>query len=117
MGLDMYLYKKVKGKKKEVAYWRKANMIHSYFMRNCEVIENDFVAKVTYNDLMNLRNTIKEVLKDKSLAPQKLPVRVGFFFGSYEYDSYYYQELEDTLYMINSMQLNENDKFIYYASW
>ena len=35
MGLDMYLYKKVKNaKKQEVAYWRKANQIRGWFVRH-----------------------------------------------------------------------------------
>ena len=36
MGLDMWLIKKQKSKGVEVAYWRKANAIHGWFVYNIQ---------------------------------------------------------------------------------
>ena len=44
-----------------------------------------------------------------------LPTQSGFFFGSTEIDDYYYQDLEETIRIINS--LNPNGDYYYQSSW
>jgi hypothetical protein len=47
--------------------------------------------------LEKLLEDCKQVLNDHSLAPMVLPTQSGFFFGSTEYDEYYFEDLEDTV--------------------
>lgn len=72
--------------------------------------KNDFVEK-----------TIDKLeLADTSVARELLPTQEGFFFGSYEYNEYYVQDLKDTIEIIEKV-LAETDfekEFITYrSSW
>ena len=141
MGLDMYLEKRSKfaeqfideetGEKyydwEEVAYWRKANEIHKWFIDylglegnfNCEY------AEVTKDDLENLIDTCKFVLgrKDKNdaikIAKEKLPTQEGFFFGDTEYDVYYYKHLEYTIKELERVILETDwdNEVVCYSCW
>ena len=46
------------------------------------------------DDLKALHDRVKAVLSDRSLAPKLLPTSPGFFFGSLEYDDWYFGQLE-----------------------
>ena len=63
---------------------------------------------------------IQEILEDNSLAEDLLPTQCGFFFGSVEYDEYYFEDLEITIEqckkIINEHDF-ENNHLIYYSSW
>jgi hypothetical protein len=50
--------------------------------------------------LEELRNTCKTVLEDRTKAVELLPTQSGFFFGSTEYDEYYFDDLKDTIKII-----------------
>ena len=75
----------------EVAYWRKANQIHRWFVDNVQDGEDDcdYHEVCTKGIIEELLNTCKRVLNSSnpvSEAKRWLPVQEGFFFGSYEYD-------------------------------
>lgn len=74
-----------------IAYFRKVNFVYAYFQDKLI----DEVAWVTRNDLIDLIDRCDKVLKDHSLAEELLPTRAGFFFGSTEYDKYYYDDVKD----------------------
>lgn len=107
----------------EVAYWRKANAIHQWFV--------DFVQKgvddcgTYYVDRPSLG-----ILRDKTAAelsayednPAKagkiLPTQEGFFFGSTEIDEWYKADLELTLKQLDeALALPEDWAFYYTSSW
>lgn len=133
MGLDMFLYgvkyhseydKNEDNDKSyyvmtEEIYWRKANQIHNWFVRECQDgVDNCAMYYVSKNDLKYLMEICKQVLEEKSLARLLLPTRSGFFFGSTEYDEFYYNDLKFTADEIERL-LNE-DKYEYYkytSSW
>jgi hypothetical protein len=98
MGLDMYLWKRVKEPVDEqFAYWRKANAIHAWFVDNVQDGNDDQRDyKVSIEQLQELLDVVDEVLNDREKASELLPTRLGFFFGSDEYDEYYFKDLEDT---------------------
>lgn len=121
----------------DVGYWRKANAIHAWFVKNCGNNEDNCQKMyISVNDLKNLLNIVEQilsstklidgkdgkVLKNPSLAKKLLPTTEGFFFGSTNYDEYYWQDLIDTKEIITKL-LNDIDGFedsvdIYYqASW
>ena len=138
MGLDMYLYgvkyyskyerddngnyvrDKTHIHKTEEIYWRKANAIHNWFVNNCQYGEDDcHPHEVTEEQLIELKNLCKQVIESNNLAKELLPTQSGFFFGSIEYDEYYFESLSYTIKQINEL-LNSNFKYDWYeycSSW
>ena len=121
MGLDMYLYAeryiseysdkemqseiesivKMPGKvnyvTSEVLYWRKANAIHNWFVKNVQDGEDDCRKYyVPFKKLIELRDTLKEILENKDKVEELLPTIHGFFFGVHDYDEYYFNEITRT---------------------
>ena len=82
----------------QVGYWRKANAIHNWFVENVQDGEDDcdYHRPLTRQDLKKLAEQCRIVLDDHSKASDVLPVAHGFFFGSYEYDDWYFNEIEKT---------------------
>jgi len=177
MGLDMHLTKRtyigndykevkdqvkieIKGVKQErvseivekVAYWRKANQIHNWFIENCADNQEDncqdiYIEKSQLQKLLNVVNLVLDssklikgkihngtryengktieiyeqgkIMENTKVAEKLLPTSSGFFFGSTDYDEYYYQDLLDTKKILEDI-LKENDNradFYYRASW
>lgn len=106
----------------EMGYWRKANQIHQWFVENVQNGEDDCGEyPVSIKQLEDLLKQVKKALVFKSLAPKILPISAGFFFGGTEYDKYYFQNLEDTKEIIETV-LKENDNGVacslyYSSSW
>jgi hypothetical protein len=114
-----------------VAYWRKANHIHAWFVENCQGGEDDCgnydvstsklkelielceqvlekkdecrEADVSVAKLKELIALCKEIFekKDNAFSEANLPTQSGFFFGGTEYGEYYYSAIEDTINMLN----------------
>lgn len=112
-----------------VAYWRKANAIHGWFVNNlADGIDECQPIHVTREQLMTLRASCNHILKvpagvaieDAAADLGLLPTR-GFFFGSYELDEWYMHDLELTIKQIDavlgSVRGNDWVDFIYQASW
>lgn len=55
-----------------MAYWRKANQIHKWFVDHCGDGERDHDVSVSSNDLRDLVSTCKEVLKASKLVKGKI---------------------------------------------
>lgn len=133
---------------KEVYYWRKANAIHQWFVDNIQNGNDDCEDyRVTQKDLQILIDTLKEVYnslcnkemitkkvqdglieyetkvfkeEDLEIAKQLLPTQEGFFFGSTQYDEYYFEDIKKTLndlQIINECFDFENNYLIYGSSW
>lgn len=110
----------------EVAYWRKANAIHDWFVKNCQDgVDECQETYVNRESLEELLGVITEILdapegeeRDKK-AGELLPPCAGFFFGSTEVDDWYYQDLEFTKTCLAEIlaEPDEGDGFIYQSSW
>lgn len=103
-----------------VGYWRKANAIHAWFVRNVQDgVDECQPTYVPQEKLEELLDVCKKVMEDRSLAPSLLPSQDGFFFGGTEYDEYYYGDVEETISILtNALKLLEVDGAIYYrSSW
>lgn len=97
-------------------YWRKANAIHAWILRATKQKEDNCKPIEIYGDkLIELAKACKTVLDDHTKAEELLPTQEGFFFGSTDYDEYYYRDLQDTYEKFKDV--NPNDCFIYQASW
>lgn len=107
----------------EAAYWRKANHIHKWFVDNVqEGVDNCGEYYVSRDTLEELVVTCEDVLKDHSKAEELLPTESGFFFGSTEYDEYYYEDIKNTIEMIKALIDSKSDRvqelsFYYHSSW
>lgn len=105
----------------EAMYWRKANQIHQWFVDNVQSgIDECKQHWVSPEVLKALLNVVTEVLDDKSKAHELLPYAKGFFFGSDEYDEYYFNQLEYTKEELTKiLQSEEFDQWIFYyqSSW
>lgn len=97
------------------AYWRKVNQIHKWFVDLSGEQDKCQKIYVTGKQLLELVELCKTVLADHSKAEELLPVQEGFFFGSYEYDDWYFEGLEMTIAQLKDVK--EEDEFIYQASW
>jgi len=104
-----------------VAYWRKANAIHGWFVRNVQDNVDDCqTAYVKREQLQELLNTCLIVLSDHTKAEGLLSTVGGFFFGSTEYDDWYFNDLKATVKQLeralNDPALEKMD-FYYHSSW
>jgi hypothetical protein len=136
MGLDMFLYRTDKNNKKyedyqEVGYFRKSNQIHNWFVEKCQdgidECQSTIVPKEKLEELLNVCQTIitptKGPLPDvvrEALAEDLLPTVGGFFFGSTEYDDYYFSKINDAIKILQEIIDTTNfdtEDIIYHASW
>ena len=135
MGLDMFLYgieyhseydeeDEAFGNKSyyvltEEIYWRKANQIHNWFVENVQNgIDNCAMYYVSQTSLMELKEICEKVLENESLASLLLPTQSGFFFGSTDYDEFYFEDLKYTVEAIDRiLKENRYDWYKYMSSW
>ncbi|MBO7615009.1 MAG: hypothetical protein J6T15_04875 [Bacilli bacterium] len=165
MGLDHGIYIKKIGKGnnkfKDVAYFRKCNQVHGWFLRNCVSREfkdpNEWcgsMVKIEKQDLESLLQDIEKVLevsklkkgkvivdydykmilghkykrpvkmegsviKNPKTAKKLLPCCKGFFFGSYNYDDFYLDQLYDVkMQLIEILKTVDFNKYnAYYWGW
>lgn len=104
----------------EIMYWRKANQIRQWFVDNLsEPVENCSESTVTKENLEKLISDCKEVLNNKEKAKDIIPTKGGFFFGSTEYDEYYFDDIEHTLEHIKAILvgIDWEKESLYYSEW
>lgn len=105
----------------EAGYWRKANAIHQWFVKNVQKgVDDCGTYEVTASDLGRLNNIVQQILDDRNLAAKLLPPQSGFFFGSTEIDDWYWSDLEDTLEILtNAFETTnwETQVLMYHSSW
>lgn len=128
----------------EVGYWRKFNALHNWFIENCgngdDNCRDIYVPKSKLEELRTILSEVKELLKEKYytyneqnereceyLNSDKIkeifPPSPGFFFGSQEIDTYYENNVINTLTLLDEIlepkisnpQLNCD--FYYRSSW
>ncbi len=109
----------------EVAYWRKANHIHRWFVENVQEGRDECqFSYVSASNLRELLGLVRQVLHEHNpvKAEELLPCQLGFFFGGINYDIYYWESLQETLKMLSPLVDEESegpgfDGFEYHASW
>ena len=109
--------KRISSIEEEVAYWRKFNALHKWFVENVQKgVDDCGDYYVDVDKLKELLAELEKVVKDKSKAAEILPTASGFFFGGTEYDEYYFQDVKDTIKVLKELVKEEGD-FYYYSSW
>ena len=92
----------------EVAYWRKFNALHSWFVSNVQKdVDNCGLYELEKDDLFSCLDVLEETFHKKN--PVRLPPSAGFFFGSTEVDDYYWNKVESSIEIIS--------KLIDYTDW
>ena len=101
------------------AYWRKANMIHAWFVDNVQGGNDDCGDYyVSQEKLEKLYEQVCEALSKRD--PNIFPPRAGFFFGSYDIDEWYWNSLKNTkkqLERIFALPDYKKLSFSYTSSW
>lgn len=103
-----------------VAYWRKANAIHAWFVDNVQDGEDKCEPhEVSREQLSALRDLCAQGVANRDVV--SLQPRAGFFFGGTEVDEYYYQDLAETVAMLGKIldnpKFSEGWYFEYKSSW
>lgn len=101
----------------KVGYWRKANHIHAWFVKNVQDGKDDCGNYyVSTEKMQELPSVVNQVLGNHNLAEELLPTQDGFFFGGTSYDDYYFSDLEYTKEVMEEA-LKSSDDFYYHSSW
>lgn len=106
----------------QVAYWRKANQIHNWFVETTHdgIDEPCFITEVTKENLEDLYHLCLKVLERDTHPIDLLPTKPGCFFGSTGYDHFYYREIEETksilAYLLQHFNF-ETHYLLYQCSW
>ncbi len=105
--------------KVNVAYWRKANQIHGWFVANVQDgVDECQVADVEREKLVELRDLCKQAIEDKQPL---IEPKSGFFFGSMTIDDWYWEDLKLTVRqldaVLNNPVFNDHWTFAYQSSW
>jgi hypothetical protein len=102
-----------------VAYWRKVNSVHGWFVENVQRGEDDcgeyYVSHAKLKELVNAC-TLAITNKDPSI----MPPQEGFFFGGTDVDEWYWHGLMDTIKQIQPIIDRpdfESLSFYYQSSW
>lgn len=119
MGLDIYF---TKMKTSNVGYFRKVNFLVRYFADLGFDVENQVPFRITKDDVLELLDRCNRVLENHELAEELLPTVAGFFFGSTDYDEWYFEDVEAVKYyiegeLIPEMEELEPDEEIYFETW
>ena len=79
------------------AYFRKVNFIFYYFDQTIGTMQDQWFAFVKPEDVDDLIDRCERVLKNHELAHSLLPTQSGFFFGSTDYDDWYFSDVKSCL--------------------
>lgn len=107
----------------EWLYFRKANHIHAWFIKNLQHgIDDCHGYKITPDVIDKLLNDLKKSIQNSELAHQYFPITAGFFFGQFEYTDPFYINCLKKLYisfkeLTKSSWYNKEYNIYYKASW
>lgn len=119
MGLDIFFTRK---KVDNIGYFRKVNFLVRYFGDLGFDIPNQTPLSIKKEDVEELLERCNQVLEDHDKAPELLPTMRGFFFGSTNYDQYYFEDVKEVRDYINDTLLPifedlGEDEYIFFETW
>jgi len=102
-----------------VAYWRKANQIHQWFVTNVQNGEDNCAKYYVSRDKLKELLAICEDVVANGNPQEKLPIARGVFFGDNHYNEWYWEQLNDTVRQVKRIlnSVPESWDFEYQASW
>lgn len=100
----------------EVWTGRKENHIHSYMEGEVGEVENCMLLRVEREHIERLVDRLARVHADHEQAGALLPTQAGFFFGSTDFDEWYFSDVEAELKEFTAV-LEHWDPSSVYAYW
>jgi hypothetical protein len=105
----------------EIAYWRKANQIHHWFVESVQGGQDDMSHyEVSRDQILALHDRCVEILDKKTSPDDVLPTWPGPFFGDISYNRYYFHEIDRTKSILADLLENfdfETRYILYHANW
>lgn len=103
----------------QIGYWRKFNALHNYIVKNFANGEDDCRKILLYKErIKGILQALKTIKNDHSIAGELLPTQSGFFFGSTDYDEWYWQDVDYTIELFELvLKLPKGYEIYYQASW
>lgn len=100
------------------AYFRKVNFIYEHF-RNDMTNEWCAVDKTRIGKLIRICENVLAHEGDENYAKENLPTTSGFFFGSTEYDKWYWYDVKDCLKQMRKLYrtMSDDDFVVWEFSW
>lgn len=104
---------------KQVAYWRKFNALHQWFVTHVQLgIDNCNLYELDQDVLRSCHDILEEAFYKKN--HYILPPTQGFFWGSTEIDDYYWNNVEEAIQTISHL-IDDTDwateRLFYQSSW
>ena len=101
---------------REAVYFRKVNFVYQFFSEKME----DEECYATREDIEELIHRCNVVLERPYDAPELLPTCSGCFFGSTEYDNWYFKDVRNCRRQMKALlkRYNEDEDVIFFVfSW
>lgn len=124
MGLDMFFLARRKGEgskvePNEVGYMRKNNAVFGWIETHVGEVENCVDLPMKKEHFEKLIDDCRFVLENRDKASEVMPTRPGFFFGSYDYDEWYFSDLEEAVTICGNILLSVDfDKYdVFFHAW
>lgn len=87
-------------------------------LENSKLVNGEVVNGYSFKDGEKIPNIEKgKVIKNPEKAKELLPTAEGFFFGSYDYDQWYYNDLVETKKILEKALKEKDGEFYYSSSW
>ncbi|WP_159649690.1 hypothetical protein [Erysipelothrix aquatica] len=121
MGLDHRISVKDRSGELLKEYWfRKVNCLQGYMEVKYKV-ENCVDEIMTFDDICYLNDVAIKILESRSIELGKvlLPIQTGFFYGNYEYNEFYFDDIATVLGATSDIleNFNEKDHHLVYWCW
>ncbi|CCW29055.1 hypothetical protein ABLA30_08915 [Xenorhabdus nematophila] len=123
MGLDIHFFsvekhKKCTDKNIQVGYFRKVNSLLYWVSNNVQNVNNCEEILISKHKLEQLIAVLNELTKDN--CNKLFPTSDGFYFGSTEYDEYYWSDVEEIKDWVNNVLKSfdfNHYKLFFWAWW
>lgn len=102
------------------AYFRKVNFIYHYFSQFENFTDECcIVSKSAISYFLTLCEQVYSHLGDEDYAIEHLPTQSGFFFGSTDYDEWYWSDLKDCIKQMKALykSMRDDELALWVFSW
>lgn len=104
----------------QIGYFRKFNALHKYIVNNyANGVDDCQPIRLTRDQIKEMHEICTKILEDHSKAAELLPTGDGFFFGSTDYDDFYFRAVQKAEDLFTRIERDVPDTYtiIYQASW
>lgn len=105
--------------KYQIGYWRKFNALHHYIVQKfADGVDDCREIYLSPSDVGHILDTLRKARDNKDKVEEILPTTRGFFFGSLEYDEWFWNDVEYSIRLFEEVVKIQDEYEIYYeASW